>query len=373
MKSQRKKKIAHVIYDLATAGAQTVVMNYMRSMYNDEDYESYVIVGNSYSGLPYEEEAKEKGFNVVYANYVPTTLSGPLRPVVNWFRYQNSLYKALKLVNPDIIHTHLMNILPFVAIPILLLNKKKVHTLHSDPYAIPYRFYIFAMIVFHLFRFKVIGVTENQSEKARKRYHLKNIPVVHNGLNLEKYKLSESKSDIRKELGIAEDAFVIGTVGRLDKIKNYPFLIKVFAGVVKEIPNAKLLFVGDGIERRHLTTMVNDMNLTSCVIFAGLRKDVERMYHAMDVFAMTSFFESSSIVTVEAQACGVRCVIADSIPKNVIVTKNVTSLSLDAPIDTWVLAMKGEYEKMPQISDMSLFSMDTPKLAHVLAGESRYV
>ena len=118
------------------------------------------------------------------------------------------------------------------------------------------------------------------------------------------------------------------------------------------------MFVGDGIERRHLTTMVNDMNLTSCVIFAGLRKDVERMYHAMDVFAMTSFFESSSIVTVEAQACGVRCVIADSIPKNVIVTKNVTSLSLDAPIETWVLAMKGEYEKMPQISDMSLFSMD---------------
>ncbi len=358
---KQKRKVAHVIYDLATAGAQTVVMNYMRSMQHDKDYDICIVVGNKYTGLQYEEESKAKGFNVIYANYKPICLKalGPFRPLINWFRYQLSLYKVLKHVNPDIVHTHLTKILPFVSIPILLLGKKKVHTLHSDPYAIEYRFYLYAMVVFHLFRFKVVGVTESQVEKAKKRYHLNNISVVHNGLNLSRYKISESKEDIRKELGIEESAFVIGTVGRLDKIKNYPFLIKVFAEVVKEMPKAKLLFVGEGAERNYLADLVETLNLTDKVIFAGLRKDVERMYHAMDVFMMTSFFESSSIVTVEAQASGIRCVIASSIPENVIVTDdNVSTLSLEAPTEDWVKAIKGKYPKRKKVSDITMFSME---------------
>ena len=78
----------------------------------------------------------------------------------------------------------------------------------------------------------------------------------------------------------------------------------------------------------------------------------------MDVFTMTSFFESSSIVTVEAQASGVRCVIADSIPDNVIVTGLVSSLPLNAPITDWVSAIKGNYPKRKQVSEMKMFSMD---------------
>ena len=355
---KQRKKVAHVIYDLATAGAQTVVMNYLRSMKKCSDYDMCIVVGNSYTGLQYEKEARDKGFEVVYANYKETNSYGVLRPLVNWIKYQRALYKALKSVSPDIVHTHLTKILPYVFLPLLILGKKNVHTLHSDPYAIPNRFYYFALIVFHLFHIKIIGVTESQAEKAKKRYHLRPVPVVHNGLNLEKYNISESKTDIRKELGIEEEAFVIGTVGRLDKIKNHPFLIKVFKQVIKDMPNAVLLFVGDGVERKHLQSLVEDYNLSENVVFAGLRKDVERMYHAMDVFAMTSFFESSSIVTVEAQASGVRCVIADSIPDNVIVTGMVSSLPLNAPITDWVSAIKGNYPKRKQVSDMKKFSMD---------------
>ena len=353
-----KKRVAHVIYDLATAGAQTVVMNYLRSMKNDCEYEHFVVVGNSYSGLQYEEEAKAKGYNVVYANYKPVVKSRAFRPFINWFRYQTALYRALKLVNPDIVHTHLTQILPFVSIPILLLQKRKLHTLHSDPYAISMRFYLFAIIAFHIFRFKVIGVTEEQAEKAKKRYYLNNIPVVHNGLYLEQYNICNSRYDIRKELNIANDAFVVGTVGRLFKIKNYPFLIKVFAEFANKNPKAILVIVGDGNERNHLESIVREYNISEQVIFTGQRKDVVRIYHTMDLFMMTSFFESSSIVTVEAQACGVRCVIADSIPENVIVTNNVSRLSLDAPLDDWLSAMYGNYERHRKISDISLFSMD---------------
>lgn len=353
-----KKRVAHVIYDLATAGAQTVVMNYLRSMQNDDEYEHYVIVGNSYTGLQYEEEAKIKGYNVVYANYTPVLKWRILRPFINWIRYQLLLYKTLKVINPDIVHTHLTQILPYVSIPILLLNKKAVHTLHSDPYAISMRFYLFALVVFHAFKFKVIGVTEEQAEKAKKRYYLKSVPIVHNGMNLKQYEVCDSRYDIRKELYIPQDAFVVGTVGRLFKVKNYPFLIKVFAEFIKINPKSILIIVGEGNERNHLESLVTEYNISKHVIFTGHRKDVVRMYRIMDLFMMTSTFESSSIVTVEAQVCGVRCVIADSIPENVIVTHNVSRLSLNASISDWISAMLGNYERHRKVSDISLFSMD---------------
>ena len=355
---KHRKKVAHVIYNLATAGAQTVVMNYLRTMKEDSDYDMCIVVGNSYTGLQYEKEALEKGFEVIYANYKETVSCGILRPLVNWIKYQRALYRALKIANPDVVHTHLTTILPFVFLPLLVLGRKRVHTLHSDPYAIPNRFYYFALILFHLFHFKIVGVTESQAEKAKKRYHLKTISVVHNGLNLENYIISESKAHIKKELGIEENAFVIGTVGRLDKIKNYPFLIHVFKRFIMDIPNAILLFVGDGNERNHLQSLVEDNDLQSNVVFAGLRNDVERMYHVMDVFAMTSFFESSSIVTVEAQASGLRCVIANSIPDSVIVTNLVSSLPLNAPITDWVSAIKGNYPKRQKVNEMNMFSME---------------
>lgn len=360
-KTRMKTIVAHVIYDLATAGAQTVVMNYLRSMQQDTDFDMYVVVGNRYTGLQYEVEAEQKGFKVIYANYTPIKSNnlGFLRPILNWFRYQRSLYKALRTINPDIVHTHLTQILPFVAIPVLLLGTKKLHTLHSDPYAIEMRFYVFAMIVFHLFRFHVIGVTELQAEKAKKRYHLKNVPVVHNGLNFENYCIDESKFDIRSELRIPRDTFIVGSVGRLDKVKNYPFLLKVFAELVKDSPNSTLLLVGDGVEKANLMALAENYKIKNKVVFAGLRKDVQRMYHVMDVFTMTSFSESSSIVTVEAQASGLRCVVASSIPENVIVTDdNVSTLSLDNPIQDWVDALKGDYPRRKKVSDMSLFSID---------------
>ena len=352
-----KKRVVHVIYDLDTAGAQTVVMNLLRSFQDDEDYEFSVVVGNTYQGLPYEKEANDKGFEVIYANYNPCIKYRLVRPLINWFRYQYKMFKAIKSLKPDIIHTHLTGILPYVCIPATMICKRRVHTFHSDPYAMNFNLYFWALLSTHVFRFKPVGVTESQAEKVRQRYLLSSIDVVHNGLYLKKYKVAESKDAIREELGIAKDAFLIGSVGRHDPIKNYSFLLKLFYEYSKINSKAQLALIGHGTETQKLQQLVKSLGINDKVIFFGLRNDVERLYKAMDLFMLTSFFESSSIVTVEAQLSEIRCVVSDAIPDSVIISNKVNRLSLDTPTEIWLDAIDGKLPADRKTNSIDDFSM----------------
>lgn len=178
-------------------------------------------------------------------------------------------------------------------------------------------------------------------------------------MDLNTYKQNDvCRQNVRVELGLEDDAFVIGTVGRLDKIKNFPFLIKVFREYLKLNTQARLLIVGDGVERYSLTELVKILNIENKVIFAGQRSDIQNMYKAMDLFMLTSFFESSSIVTVEAQLSGLRCVISSNIPDSVIITDRVNRISLDVPICDWIKAMSGLLPSDAIINDKMHFSID---------------
>lgn len=353
------KKVLHIIYDLSTAGAQTVVMNYLREMHNDPDYELIVAVRGSYEGKPYEIEAKEKNFPIRYCNYKEYKGFILFRPIINWINCQKAFYRVIKQENPDIIHSHLTYILPYICIPAFLSRKYCVHTLHSDPYAMPTRFKIWAIFAFHFLGFHAIGVTEAQAAKAVKRYHLKDISIVHNGLKIDRYKTS--KWDIiglREKIGIAQDAFVIGSVGRLSKIKNYPFLIKLFAKYHQHNHSSILMLVGEGECRAELELLVKDLGINDFVFFVGQQNDVIPYYKIMNLFMLTSFFESSSIVSVEAQLCGVRCVISDSIPESVVISNNVNRISLEEKQDVWINAIDDLLEKDKIENSFCSYSLD---------------
>jgi len=333
-------KVLHIIYDLSVAGAQTVVMNILRGMKDDDKYEVRLIVRDAPNGSKNDADVIAEKLPVVYCNYKPSTKIPVVRTMINWFRCQRLFYKEIKKYRPDIIHTHLTGILPFTVIPEKLSKAKLfVHTLHSDPYAIEDRYVKWARFAFNKLHFYPVCVTESQVPKAKERYGISDVSVVHNGIDLNRYSVDESREGIRKEIGIPQDAFVIGFVGRLSKIKNLPFLIQVFHEYQKGNEKAFLMIVGDGEQRSDCEQWIKEYGIKEKVVFVGQRNDVERMYKAMDVFMLTSFYESNSIVTVEAQCAGVRCVVADSIPQSVVVSDRVNRIALDAPIADWIRAI----------------------------------
>jgi len=77
------------------------------------------------------------------------------------------------------------------------------------------------------------------------------------------------------------------------------------------------------------------LNLTNNVILTGVRSDIPELLQAMDVFVFPSLFEGLGIVVVEAQAAGLPCIVADTIPREAHVTNLIENLSLNEPPVIW--------------------------------------
>jgi glycosyltransferase involved in cell wall biosynthesis len=130
--------------------------------------------------------------------------------------------------------------------------------------------------------------------------------LIHNGIPLEKFDPSHvDREAIREELGIAADEFLIGTIGKLNRGKGVYELLRSIGMIAKENSSVKLVFVGDGGEREGLGKEAERLGIGDKVIFAGVRKDVERMYAAMDIFVLPSTCsEAFGMVIIEAMAMG---------------------------------------------------------------------
>lgn len=145
----------------------------------------------------------------------------------------------------------------------------------------------------------------------------------------------EQRGRKRVELGIPEDAFVVGHVARICEVKNQFFLLKIMVEVVRKSPSAKLLFVGDGELNQEIRTKVHSLGLDEHVIMTGDRSDVPELLRTMDVFVLTSFSEGLSVSAVEAQSSGIPCVLPDTVSRLTDITGNATFLSLDVPANVW--------------------------------------
>jgi len=147
---------------------------------------------------------------------------------------------------------------------------------------------------------------------------LNNNPVVrpeqvmclNNSIDFARFaEISVSKQQAREDVGVKEDAFVFGTVGRLAPTKGLSFLIKAFIKVKKQVPNSELVLIGEGRIRDELRTQAVEAGVGDSVHFLGYRTDVEKLLPAMDVFVMASVAEGMPGALLEAMAAGVPCIV----------------------------------------------------------------
>jgi len=161
----------------------------------------------------------------------------------------------------------------------------------------------------------------------------------------------DKRNQMRAELGFGEKTCVVGHVARMCAVKNQPFLLQVAAEMVHIHPDTKLLFVGDGENRGELETLADKLQLNDHVIFTGERQDVPDLLRAMDVFVLPSFSEGLSLSAVEAQACGLPCVVSDGISRQTDLTGNMTFLPLGLGTVEWAREIwqhAGSFTEEPQ-------------------------
>ena len=160
---------------------------------------------------------------------------------------------------------------------------------------------------------------------------------IPNGIDTQRFRFDpDTREAVRQELGVT-DHFVIGNVGRLCYQKNQTFLLDVLAEAKKLRPDCRLLLVGEGEDRPMLEEKARALGVADHVIFYGTTKHPERLFCAMDVFALPSRFEGLPVVAVEAQTAGLPIVCSPRITQQAFITPNIQSLPLDAA--AWAAAL----------------------------------
>lgn len=179
---------------------------------------------------------------------------------------------------------------------------------------------------------------------------------------------------IRNEYGI-NDEIVIGHVGAFKTPKNHSFLIKCFDLFLSIQPNAKLMLIGGGELREKIKTMCQEYNISDHVIFTGLQANVGPYLSAMDLFLFPSIWEGLPVSVIEAQASGLKCILSDSITKDVQLSYLVKYLPLSLGENKWAKEInKNLPTKRCAASDSvlkQLASFDSSKSAQML--ESFYL
>lgn len=130
------------------------------------------------------------------------------------------------------------------------------------------------------------------------------LEVVYNGIAAGERPRPAERHAARQALGLAADAFVVGTVGRLDPVKDLPALLRAHAELLGAHPGARLVIVGDGPDRERLLAQANALNIADAVVFTGYRGDVRAVMPAFDVYANSSTYEGVSLTILEAMAAG---------------------------------------------------------------------
>lgn len=212
------------------------------------------------------------------------------------------LVRTFRRLEADVVHTH--NPLPLIygAPAARLARAAAIHTKHGiNPGGRGHRLLRRAAAqLAHAF----VAVSDTTEKQAREQRDApaKKIHTIANGIRLDRYHPDpDARSTTRVELGLG-DAWVVGTVGRLDNFKNQALLVRAMAPLLSS--DVRLVIVGDGPARADVEAEVAKLAEPKWVVMTGRRMDVPRIIPAFDVFALSSKSEGLPLVVPEAMAAG---------------------------------------------------------------------
>lgn len=183
-------------------------------------------------------------------------------------------------------------------------------------------------------------IAERLSQRRLAKMLRKQGVCIYNALDTKRFSQTAFDRDQKRQrLGIASDAFVVGSVGRLVEGKGFDVLLEALAIVVQQEPRVTGLIVGDGEWAELLQSTAQRLGISPNVRFLGPRSDVEELYACMDLFVLASFWEGLPTVILESMASGIP-VLASDIPGNRLLIKDQITGWLTHPGHVQALADK---------------------------------
>jgi len=151
-------------------------------------------------------------------------------------------------------------------------------------------------------RFIVVSDALEKLLTVKRKIFGKRVVKIYNGIELQKYHSSGTFDNLRIELGIPGNAFLIGAIGRIIPSKGLEYLIEAMKVILVTHPEARLIIVGEGPVKDDLITKCKIMGIKDQVIFSGFIDDIRKVLVSIDLLAFPSLSEGFPMTILEAMA-----------------------------------------------------------------------
>lgn len=225
------------------------------------------------------------------------------------------LIKFVRCNNIDMIHSHNPQPLLYGTLARILTGVPIVHTVHGRGKTADVKRQRKAFIRRNCARFtrKFVAISDDVRTKLQivDRIPPNKLVTILNGVEIPSFDKLESRQKARISLGLPQEKFIIGSIGRFCAEKNYVLLVEAFKNLCCMTSNAHLVIVGDGSEMPEVVSAVKNHGLEKAVTLPGMQRKVTPWLRAMDVFCLSSTTEGTAMALLEAGATGIPAVVTD--------------------------------------------------------------
>lgn len=359
--------VAQIMGKWLGGGVESVIMNYYRHIDRNKIQFDFICDEDS-TNIPYDEIEKLGG---------KVILCPPYQKLPKYLKFLKNLFREKRY---RIVHSNIstMSVFPLYAakkagVPVRIAHshstsnprewKKNLLKNALRPFSKTYATDYFACSEL-AGRYLFSDKTFNNGE----------VKIIRNAIDVEKFKFDPKiRKELRKDLGIKDDDFVIGHLGRFVEQKNHRFLIDIFKEIKKKNNSSVLLLAGQGPLMDEIKIKVHKLELDNSVKFLGQRKDTDKIYQTFDLFLLPSLYEGLPVVGVEAQASGNLCYFSDDMTKEVKVLDSTVFMSLSNTAEEWAEAILKDartYKKRNTKEEISKHGFDIKEEAKKL--EKKY-
>ncbi|PYZ96947.1 glycosyl transferase family 1 [Alteribacter lacisalsi] len=333
-------RVLHVVVNMNRGGAETLLMNLYRNMDRKKVQFDFLTCKDGV----FDREIEQMGGRIHRILYITEAGHFGFQKALHTFFAAHREYK--------IVHSHLDKMSGIVlkaakesGVKIRIAHSHNTSSEGSVPVKM-YKWYAGKQIGRSATHFLACSDLAGRwlFEKSGRKYR-----ILKNGIMCKDFAYSSVKKEqVREELNLAAEDFVIGHVGRFNHQKNHTYLIDLFGDIKKTVPQAKLILAGDGELRARIEKKVTEKKLTDDVLFLGVRNDVQRLVQAMDVYLFPSLHEGLPVTLVEAQGAGLPCLVSDVITHEVDMGAGLVRFLPLHDHTRWIAAVKKLAEKPPQ-------------------------
>ena len=325
--------VVHLIYRLDFGGLETLLVECVNRMPADQ-YRHAIVCLTDYTA--FSKKINKPGVEIFALHKAPGLGLGT----------HIKLWKLLRRLRPAIIHTYNLSAIEYAFTATLAGVPIRIHAEHGrdagDPEGKNSKHNLLRRLLIP-FIDCYIPVSSDLQRWLKTVVHIpdaKNI-LIKNGVDTDRYKPGTRPASVAGPNGASKKLFVIGTVGRIQDVKNQRSLVDAFIQLRSMLASSpvhlSLIIVGDGPLLPAIKEQVASAGIADSVWLPGARSDIDVIMRTFSVFALPSIAEGTPVTILEAMACGLPVVATrvGGIPE--VVSDNVTGMLVPAS-DTVALA-----------------------------------